>query len=39
MHRQVFAVPANQPLRAVAKAMVDNDIHRVLVTREGRLLG
>jgi len=39
MHRQIFAVPPEQPLRTVAEAMVDNDIHRVLVTREGRLLG
>jgi CBS domain-containing protein len=39
MHRQVFAVPSDQPLRAIAETMVDNDIHRVLVTHEGRLLG
>jgi CBS domain-containing protein len=39
MHRQLFAVSPDQPLRAVAETMVDNDIHRVLVTHEGRLLG
>jgi CBS domain-containing protein len=39
MHRQLFAVSPDQPLRAVAETMVDNGIHRVLVTREGRLLG
>jgi CBS domain-containing protein len=39
MHHQIYAVPADQTLRAVAETMVDNDIHRVLVTREGRLLG
>ena len=39
MHRQLFAVAPDQPLRAVAQTMVDNDIHRVLVTREGRLIG
>jgi CBS domain-containing protein len=39
MHRQIFAVPPDQPLRAVAQTMVDNGIHRVLVTQEGRLLG
>lgn len=39
MHRRLFAVPADQPLRAVAETMLDNKIHRVLVTREGRLLG
>jgi CBS domain-containing protein len=39
MHRQVFAVPPDQPLLAIAETMVDNDIHRVLVTQEGRLLG
>ena len=39
MHRHLFTVPPNQPLRAVAETMVDNGIHRVLVTRKGRLLG
>jgi CBS domain-containing protein len=39
MHRQLFAVAPDQPLRAVAQTMVDNEIHRVLVTHEGRLLG
>lgn len=39
MHRQVFAVPPDQTLRAIAETMVDNNIHRVLVTQEGRLLG
>ena len=39
MHRQLFAVGADQTLRAVAESMVDNNIHRVLVTRQGRLLG
>ena len=39
MHRQVFAVPPDQSLRAIAETMVDNNIHRVLVTQEGRLLG
>ena len=39
MHRQIIAVSPDQPLRTVAQTMVDNDIHRVLVTREGRLLG
>jgi CBS domain-containing protein len=39
MHRQIFAVPPDQPLRAIAQTLVDNEIHRVLVTHEGRLLG
>lgn len=39
MHRQLFAVPPQQPLRAVAETMVDQNIHRVLVTREGMLQG
>jgi len=39
MHRQLFAVSPDQTLRAIAETMVDNDIHRVLVTQEGRLLG
>lgn len=39
MHRQLFAVPPSQPLRAIAETMVDNQIHRVLVTHEGGLLG
>lgn len=39
MHRQLFIVTPEQSLRAVADSMVDNGIHRVLVTREGRLLG
>lgn len=39
MHHQLFAVSPEQPLRAIAETMVDNDIHRVLVTREGKLQG
>jgi CBS domain-containing protein len=39
MHRQLYAVGAEQTLRAVAQTMADNNIHRVLVTRQGRLLG
>jgi len=39
MHRQLFAVSPEQPLRAIAENMVDNSIHRVLVTREGKLQG
>ena len=39
MHQQLHTVGVDQPLRAVADKMVDNDIHRILVTREGRLLG
>ena len=39
MHRQIFAVSPDQLLRAIAQTMVDNEIHRVLVTQEGRLLG
>jgi CBS domain-containing protein len=39
MHRQLVAVPPDQPLRAIAQTLVDNAIHRVLVTQEGRLLG
>ncbi len=39
MHRQLVAVPPEQPLRAIAETMVDQNIHRVLVTREGKLQG
>lgn len=39
MHRQLFAVDPEQSLRAVAETMIDNVIHRVLVTREERLVG
>jgi predicted transcriptional regulator len=39
MHRQLFAVGPDQPLRSIAERMVDHHIHRVLVTHEGRLLG
>lgn len=39
MHRRLFAVSTEQTLRAIAETMVDNNIHRVLVTKEGRLLG
>jgi len=39
MHRQLFAVSPEQTLRAIAETMVDNDIHRVLVTHEGKLQG
>lgn len=39
MHRGLFFVTPHQPLRTVAVAMVENEIHRILVTHEGRLLG
>jgi CBS domain-containing protein len=39
MHRQLFAVRSDQPLRLVAEMMMEHDIHRVLVTIEGRLIG
>ena len=39
MHQGVFAVPPDQPLRSVAQTMTDQHIHRVLVTRDGELLG
>ena len=39
MHRRLFVVTPQQPLRTVAMTMVENEIHRVLVTHEGRLLG
>ena len=39
MHPKLYAVGADQSLRDVAVTMVENDIHRVLVTRQGRLLG
>ncbi len=39
MHRRLFVVSPDQPLRTIAATMVDNDIHRVLVTQEGRLVG
>jgi CBS domain-containing protein len=39
MQRQVLAVGPDQTLRAIAETMVDNDIHRVLVTQHGHLLG
>jgi CBS domain-containing protein len=39
MHRRVFAVPPDQPMRSVAQTMTDEQIHRVLVTRDGSLLG
>jgi len=39
MHRQLYAVAEDQTLRAIAETMLDNDIHRVLVTHQGRLLG
>jgi len=39
MHQKLYAVGADQSLRDVAVMMVENDIHRVLVTRQGRLLG
>jgi CBS domain-containing protein len=39
MHRRLFAVSPDQTLRAIAETMVDNNIHRVLVTQEGRMLG
>ena len=34
MHRQLFAVTPEQSLRDIAVTMVENEIHRVLVTRE-----
>jgi predicted transcriptional regulator len=39
MSRQLFKVAPDQPLRFVAQTMVDNHIHRVLVTDDDRLLG
>lgn len=39
MHRRLFVVTPHQPLRTVAVTMVENGIHRILVTHEGRLLG
>jgi predicted transcriptional regulator len=39
MHSQLFVVDPDQSLRAVAETMVDHGIHRVLATRQGRLLG
>jgi len=39
MHRHIYSVPPEHPLRAVAGAMIEHDIHRILVTREGKLLG
>jgi CBS domain-containing protein len=39
MHRQIFAVRPDQPLRLIAEMMVEHKIHRVLVTLEGRLIG
>lgn len=39
MHKQLYSVGTEQTLRAVAETMVDNGIHRVLVTNQGRLLG
>ncbi len=39
MHRQIIAVSPEQTLKAIAETMLDNDIHRVLVTHHGQLLG
>lgn len=39
MHRDLVAVSPDQSLRTVAEMMMDRDVHRVLVTRDGRLLG
>lgn len=39
MSRQLFKVAPDQPLRFVAQTLVDNHIHRVLVTDGDRLLG
>jgi CBS domain-containing protein len=39
MHPAVIAVPPDQPLRAIAQTLTDQHVHRVLVTREGRLVG
>jgi CBS domain-containing protein len=39
MHRELVAVSPDQSLRTVAELMLDRDVHRVLVTRDGRLLG
>jgi len=39
MHSRLYAVSLEQTLRVVAQTMSDNNIHRVLVTQRGRLLG
>lgn len=39
MTRQVLAVPPDQPLAEVASLMVNKDVDRVPVVREGRLVG
>jgi len=39
MHHEVVSVAQDQTLRAIAEILVDRDIHRVLVLREGKLLG
>ncbi len=39
MSRQLFKVAPDQPLRFVAQTLVDNHIHRVLVTDGDQLLG
>jgi CBS domain-containing protein len=39
MSRTLVKVSPDQPLRQVAQTLIDNHIHRVLVTEENRLLG
>jgi len=39
MQQELVAVAPHQSLRAVAEILVDRDIHRVLVLREGKVLG
>ena len=39
MHRQLFCVSPQAPVRAVAETMADHHIHRVLVTADHRLVG
>jgi len=39
MSCRLFKVGLDRPLRFVAQTLVDNQIHRVLVTDEGRLMG
>ena len=39
MSCRLFKVGLDQPLRFVAQTLVENQIHRVLVTDEGRLMG
>jgi CBS domain-containing protein len=39
MSRTLVKVSPDQPVRQVAQTLIDNHIHRVLVTEENRLLG